>query len=287
MTRLAHVIFASILVGGGSGEAAERTVHVLADLRSPLVAPVLTELRAAAEDATLVLGPLDSLDQPRDAPTIVLLRLDDRGAVQAMRSSGCTPSPGLRPEGFSIRRSAREGEPITWVAGFDRAGLLYGGFELAEQVAAHGWEGVRDTDQNPYMAMRGTKFNIPLDVRTPTYTDPGESAQFNIREMWSFEFWKRYIDEPGPPPLQLRLAVEPAPVSLAGPGSRVPRRRSRRRPAVHEHPPEALRAQRAGVRRPGDHRRRRDRPRHEHRREDRLLARVMAYGATATSASTS
>jgi hypothetical protein len=48
--------------------------------------------------------------------------------------------------------------------------------------------------QNPYMKVRGTKFNIPLDVRTPTYTEPSDAAQNNMAEMWNFEFWKEYID---------------------------------------------------------------------------------------------
>lgn len=42
--------------------------------------------------------------------------------------------------------------------------------------------------------MRGTKFNIPLDVRTPSYTDVCDAAQNNIIEMWNFDFWKEYID---------------------------------------------------------------------------------------------
>lgn len=49
-------------------------------------------------------------------------------------------------------------------------------------------------DRNPYMEMRGTKHNIPLDVRTPSYTDPSDAAQMNIVEMWSFDFWTEYID---------------------------------------------------------------------------------------------
>jgi hypothetical protein len=44
------------------------------------------------------------------------------------------------------------------------------------------------------MAMRGTKFNIPLDVRTPSYSDVSDAAQNNIPEMWSLDFWKDYID---------------------------------------------------------------------------------------------
>ena len=43
--------------------------------------------------------------------------------------------------------------------------------------------------------MRGTKFNIPLDLRTPSYTDMSDSAQQNIATVWDFEFWRAYLDQ--------------------------------------------------------------------------------------------
>ncbi len=99
-------------------------------------------------------------------------------------------SPALQPEGFSIKK---EGNTIH-VTGADAAGAMYGGLELAEQIRIYGLDGIRETTQNPYMRMRGTKFNIPLDARTPTYTHPCDAARENLPEMWSFDFWKSYID---------------------------------------------------------------------------------------------
>ena len=96
-----------------------------------------------------------------------------------------------KPESFSIRKG-RNG--TIRVIGVDPAGAMYGGLELTEMIRIGGLEGVEATSQSPYMAMRGTKFNCPLDVRTPSYTDVCDSAQQNIAEMWSFEFWKEYID---------------------------------------------------------------------------------------------
>ncbi len=96
----------------------------------------------------------------------------------------------LKHEGFRIKK---EGKKVK-VSAIDDAGLMYGGLELAEQIKLYGLQGIKETTQNPYMEIRGTKFNIPLDVRTPTYTDAGDAAQKNIPEMWSFDFWKEYID---------------------------------------------------------------------------------------------
>jgi hypothetical protein len=54
---------------------------------------------------------------------------------------------------------------------------------------------VKDLDRNPFLQLRGTKFNIPLDLRTPSYTDMSDSAQQNIATMWDFEFWRAYLDQ--------------------------------------------------------------------------------------------
>ncbi len=97
---------------------------------------------------------------------------------------------GLKPEGFQL--SKQNGK--IQVIGADPAGVMYGTLELAEQISASGLEGVKDISINPYMERRGTKFNIPLDVRTPSYTDVSDVAQKNIAEMWNYDFWTEYID---------------------------------------------------------------------------------------------
>ena len=47
----------------------------------------------------------------------------------------------------------------------------------------------------PYIAQRGIKFNIPLDLRTPSYSDSCDAAQANIPEMWSMDFWREFLDD--------------------------------------------------------------------------------------------
>lgn len=100
-----------------------------------------------------------------------------------------SPESQIKKEGFKISTTGK----ITVLAG-DAAGALYGGLELAEHIKLFGLDGIKETEQAPHMEMRGTKHNIPLDVRTPSYTDPCDAAQKNIGEMWSFDFWKEYID---------------------------------------------------------------------------------------------
>ncbi|MCF6333204.1 MAG: hypothetical protein L3J11_07965 [Draconibacterium sp.] len=93
-------------------------------------------------------------------------------------------SPDLKTEGFSIKTDDK-----IIVFGADAAGAIYGGLELAEQIKLYSLDGIQETTQNPYMERRVAKFNIPLDDRTPSYTDPCDAARNNIPEMWNFDFW--------------------------------------------------------------------------------------------------
>ena len=101
----------------------------------------------------------------------------------------------LEHEGFLLRNVALENHRELVVISRDPAGAMYGGLELAEQIRTRGVDGVADTDRNPYLSLRGTKFNIPLDLRTPSYSDMSDSAQANIDTVWDFDFWRAYLDQ--------------------------------------------------------------------------------------------
>ena len=96
------------------------------------------------------------------------------------------------PEAFSIERTD---SGAVRIIGSDAAGAMYGGLEVAEELRIGGMDAVTADEQKPAMGMRGIKFNIPLDVRTPSYSDLGDAGQHNIPYMWDFEFWRDFIDE--------------------------------------------------------------------------------------------
>src|SRR5689334_3961408 len=101
----------------------------------------------------------------------------------------------IEREGFILRRAPAGKPTAIFIFSKDEAGAMYGGLELAEQIRTRDVRGVTDTDRNPYMPMRGTKFNIPLDLRTPSYSDMSDSAQQNIATIWDFDFWRAYLDQ--------------------------------------------------------------------------------------------
>lgn len=146
-------------------------VSISTSIAHPQVDFGLSELKAALTKKGFT---VDITDQPDPD---IMLSLDN-------------PHKDLKPEGFDIQK---EGDIIK-LTGYDAAGLLYGALELAEQIETKGLAQIEPTLQNPYMEKRGTKFNIPLDVRTPSYTDASAVAQHNLPYMWDFDFWQEYID---------------------------------------------------------------------------------------------
>ena len=121
---------------------------------------------------------------------LMLGSLEDDGFAGMAEGSGMKIPENLGREGFTLHYL----DHTWWILGGGSAGAMYGAMEFAEQANLYGLEGVRETEREPYMKMRGSKFNIPLDVRTPSYTDVCDAAQYNIEEMWSMEFWKEYLD---------------------------------------------------------------------------------------------
>ena len=63
-------------------------------------------------------------------PVIVLASSTDKNAAQILKKAGIKNSNQLKKEGFIIQKA---GKTIT-VLGFDHAGAMYGGLELAEII---------------------------------------------------------------------------------------------------------------------------------------------------------
>ena len=134
--------------------------------------------------------PLAQFEETPSATTIILTIAADTATVRKLEAD----TADLEPEGFRLQVVRQNQQPAVLVVGANAAGAMYGGLEVAEQIRVYGLDSIKNTHQNPYMAMRGTKFNIPLDARTPSYSDLSDAAQHNIAEMWSWDFWTNYID---------------------------------------------------------------------------------------------
>jgi len=120
-----------------------------------------------------------------------------RGAMKAMGEGtyiSLVEQPGLKAEGFDLQVEQSGRAQLIAVLGSDPGGVMYGGLELAEQIRLGGLESVQPLTREPHFGMRGVKFNLPLDVRTPSYSDMSDSGQANIATVWDFEFWREFLD---------------------------------------------------------------------------------------------
>ena len=181
LRRMAAVmVVAALLVAVGCGDGARNA-------------------RAAAGPARPVVAVAYEGDDPRIAFAAAEVRAALReagypvdGSGAAVRIAFSLHELGLGPQAFRIRR---EGPGAIRVVGGDACGAMYGGLELAEQVAlGGGLDAVREMARKPYLFRRGLKFNIPFDARAPSYDDTGTAAQKNIPVMWEWAFWQAFLD---------------------------------------------------------------------------------------------
>ncbi len=107
-----------------------------------------------------------------------------------------TPYPfHVTPDSQSYRLIRKhDGRSIQIVPGGE-AGAMYACLDLAEAVRLGTLDLLKQGRHQPFIARRGIKFNLPLDARTPSYSDAGDSAQQNLPEVWDFGFWREFLDE--------------------------------------------------------------------------------------------
>jgi hypothetical protein len=96
---------------------------------------------------------------------------------------------------YSIRKNKTENNLEIWVLASDNSGAIYGCLDIAEAIKNQTLDELKDSDNKPFLLRRGIKFNVPLDLRTPSYSDFSDSYQQNIPVMWEMDFWKQQLDE--------------------------------------------------------------------------------------------
>jgi hypothetical protein len=100
-----------------------------------------------------------------------------------------------KAESYSISTRIEGTRTNYFVVGADAVGAMYGGLDIAEAIKLGTLGQLKNGEHAPFIERRGIKFNIPLDARTPSYSDAGDAAQQNIPEMWSMGFWREFLDE--------------------------------------------------------------------------------------------
>ncbi|MCL4795066.1 MAG: hypothetical protein KJZ84_10900 [Bryobacteraceae bacterium] len=153
------------------------------------------QARFAAAEFTRLHGaavpefPLSALNSAGCSPCFVIAHGEE--ALRVAREFKTAPPRSAGREAYALRRAANG---YFLALGADPTGAMYGGLDLAEAFSLNALSEFRDTDHAPHIERRGIKFNVPLDARTPSYSDNSDAAQFNIAEMWSLDFWREFLD---------------------------------------------------------------------------------------------
>jgi hypothetical protein len=138
---------------------------------------------------------LPSLANAREEySAITFARAEIQAATPSATAVEFTIDHAMGPQAYRLERVTRD----QWrVIGGDATGAMYGGLDLAEAIRLGTLDRLA-TDQRvrtPRIAQRGIKFNLPLDLRTPSYSDSSDAAQANIPVMWDRSFWTAFLDD--------------------------------------------------------------------------------------------
>jgi hypothetical protein len=194
MRSLPLILFA--VTFGSSAAGAASGTSLFYDPKIPQAEFAASEIRKAYAASGKSLSE-SGLDRARSDTSAVKIAIASDPAQSARLAAdlGLGSLKGGGPQSYAIRRKASNGITMLAILGADAAGAMYGGLDIAEAVRLGSLEALADSDHAPRIERRGIKFNVPLDARTPSYSDNSDAAQNNIGEMWSLDFWRAFIDE--------------------------------------------------------------------------------------------
>jgi hypothetical protein len=180
------------------GEVASSNVTIFYDTTEAPIKFAAQDLKNILDKkgANATLSPLSKLtDKP--AGTYVVIAKDEASIRTKLLAAGGKNIETKKEQGYALRVTKTNESIGYWVLGGDRVGAMYGGIHLGEIAKAGSLADVKDEEHSPYIAKRGLKFNIPLDIRQPSHGEnwsESTSPQTNIEHMWDINFWTEYLD---------------------------------------------------------------------------------------------
>lgn len=162
-----------------------KNVFVIYDETIPQIVFAVQKLAVALEKSSYIVKkePISNINRETVQLQIVITTISSEFKLEKP----------LAAQGYAIRNGGQQG--VT-VVGADASGAMYGTLDILDAVhMGVKVEHIPNKIRNPFIENRGIKFNIPLDARTPSYSDNGDSAQHNVAEMWSKDFWTEFLDE--------------------------------------------------------------------------------------------
>jgi len=197
LKRFITITLISLALVPLSGRAASAEVGLFYKSGVPQIEFSAAEIRAALSARGDAGNTKDLNELPRTkGETRVAIAGTAEDAQRLVATLGLQPmKPDAPPQAYALRKKIEGAQTTYVILAADPEGAMYGAFDVAEAIKLGTLADVKDNDHAPFIARRGIKFNIPLDARTPSYSDAGDAAQQNIPEMWSLDFWHEFLDE--------------------------------------------------------------------------------------------
>lgn len=141
-----------------------------------------------------VQGVQPSRSKSGDIFSIVIIA-DSSDVASTIPDKNWKPVKNFGDECYAIRISKKGKEKVIYILAGETKGAMYGALDIAEAIKCNTVDQLKESDNSPYLKNRGIKFNLPLDLRTPSYSDPGDAHQQNMADVWDLKFWQTYFDE--------------------------------------------------------------------------------------------
>ena len=186
--------FSTFLISVNS--VCSQTVDLYHNSSVPQIAFAASDVKSSLENRGMEveLRELSALKAHSSGRKVVITQQTDTAALNLMKKQGSEPVGVLDAQAYALRTTRTRNDFSCWIIGGDASGAMYGGLQAAEYITFSGLNGVPNEEDAPYIKRRGIKFNIPLDVRSPSFSDRGDAAKTNIKHMWDISFWTEYFD---------------------------------------------------------------------------------------------
>lgn len=153
------------------------------------------QLKYGAEAISKAVGDKKWKIGKSNSEVLVIVASDSKSARSIAAKQGLSLPTKFNWQGYHLRVVAKPKQKTIYVLSGDETGAMYGCLDIAEAIRLETMDQIANSDHKPFMERRGIKFNIPLDLRTPSYTDPSDASQQNIPHVWEKEFWVRFLDQ--------------------------------------------------------------------------------------------
>jgi hypothetical protein len=153
------------------------------------------EINKAAESKGYLVTLSKTLSAKSKDGIVIKIISDSLSAVKIAKADDLKMPKQFGWQCYSLRVMKKGKQTFIYILSGDETGAMYGGLDIAEAFRIGTINYFTDSDNNPYLERRGIKWNIPLDMRTPSYGDMGDFGQQNIPVVWEMDFWQQQFDQ--------------------------------------------------------------------------------------------